>query len=101
MGCLTIRELDMSEINGRILPDQTQGNTELLGIIAELQAKLARATKPRKTTLKVTEKGGLSMYGLGRFPITLYRGQWERLLDAAEEIKSFIADNAEHLTVKE
>jgi hypothetical protein len=43
--------------------------------------------------LKVSEKGGVSVYGLGRFPVTLYKEQWIRLLDYADEIKSFLKEN--------
>lgn len=46
--------------------------------------------------LKVSDKGGLSVYGLGRFPVTLYKEQWIRLLDHAGEIKSFLKEN-DHL----
>jgi hypothetical protein len=52
-------------------------------------------------TLKVSEKGAVSVYGLGRFPVTLYKEQWNRLLDAAEEIRKFIAENEERLKAKE
>lgn len=71
--------------------------------IAELEAANAalKASKTRAMSLKVTEKGGLSVYGLGRFPVTLYRGQWERLLAHAGEIEAFIAANAASLSVKE
>ena len=51
--------------------------------------------------MKVSEKGGLSVYGLGRFPVTLYREQWEKLLGMADEIQKFIADNSETLKRKE
>lgn len=71
--------------------------------MAEQAAKIERmkAAGQRKLTLKVTEKGGLSLYGMGRFPVTLYRGQWERLLDASVEIREFILDNADKLSVKD
>lgn len=55
----------------------------------------------RKLTLKVSEKGGLSLYGMGRFPVTLYRGQWERLLAASDDITAFIAANTALLTTKD
>jgi hypothetical protein len=51
--------------------------------------------------LKVSEKGGLSVYGMGRFPITLYREQWEKLLSMADEIRTFILENADRLKKKE
>jgi hypothetical protein len=54
----------------------------------------------RGVSLKVGEKGGVSVYGLGRFPVTLYKEQWEKLLAMADEIKKFIADNSDRLKVK-
>ena len=55
----------------------------------------------RGVSMKVSEKGALSVYGLGRFPVTLYKEQWLRLLDMAEDIRGFIRDNADKLKVKE
>jgi hypothetical protein len=57
--------------------------------------------KPGQLRLKVSEKGGLSVYGLGRFPVTLYKEQWIRLLDYAGEIKSFLQENDQQLKAKE
>jgi hypothetical protein len=54
-----------------------------------------------KLAMKVSEKGALSVYGMGRFPVTLYKEQWLRLLTMAEEIKSFIAANDANLKSKE
>jgi hypothetical protein len=54
----------------------------------------------RAVSLKVSEKGGVSVYGLGRFPITLYQEQWLKLLDMAEEIRSFIAAHKGELKAK-
>jgi hypothetical protein len=51
--------------------------------------------------MKVSEKGGVSIYGLGRFPVTLYKEQWLRLLDMADDIRSFIAENESKLKAKE
>jgi hypothetical protein len=48
----------------------------------------------------VSEKGGVSVYGLGRFPVTLYKEQWIRLLDMADEIRAFIKDNDARLKTK-
>ena len=59
------------------------------------------ARKSGQLRLKVSEKGGLSVYGLGRFPVTLYKEQWIRLLDYAEEIKEFIKDNDSLLKAKQ
>jgi hypothetical protein len=52
-------------------------------------------------SMKVSEKGGLSIYGLGRFPVTLYKEQWVKLLDMSEEIRNFIRDNNATLKAKE
>jgi hypothetical protein len=48
----------------------------------------------------VSEKGGVSVYGLGRFPVTLYKEQWLRLLDMAEDIRTFIRENEPRLKSK-
>ena len=50
--------------------------------------------------MKVSEKGGLSIYGLGRFPITLYKEQWTKLLDMSDEIRSFLASHDAELKTK-
>jgi hypothetical protein len=52
-------------------------------------------------SLKVSEKGAVSVYGLGRFPVTLYREQWNRLLQHTDEIRQFMTENAERLKKKE
>jgi hypothetical protein len=54
----------------------------------------------RTMSLKVSEKGGVSVYGLGRFPVTLYKEQWGKLLDMADEIRAFIKDNESKLKTK-
>jgi len=54
----------------------------------------------RGVTLKVSEKGGVSVYGLGRFPVTLYKEQWTKLLDLADEIRAFIRENDPQLKTK-
>jgi len=54
----------------------------------------------RGVSLKVSEKGGVSVYGLGRFPVTLYKEQWARLLDMADDIRVFIKENDDKLKVK-
>jgi len=66
-----------------------------------LQAEIA-ALKAAKGTLtfKVSEKGALSIYGMGRFPVSLYREQWERLLAQKDAILAFIEANADRLSVK-
>jgi hypothetical protein len=51
--------------------------------------------------MKVSDKGALSVYGLGRFPVTLYRGQWERLLSLVPAIQEFIKNNSDKLATKD
>ena len=51
--------------------------------------------------MKVSEKGGVSVYGLGRFPVTLYKEQWIRLLEHADAIKSFLKENDQSLKAKQ
>ena len=53
-----------------------------------------------RVSLKVSEKGGVSVYGLGRFPITLYKEQWQRLLDMVDEIHAFIRAHEKELKSK-
>jgi hypothetical protein len=72
---------------------------ELERLKAENEALKNRGSKT--VSMKVSEKGGLSIYGLGRFPVTLYKEQWSRLLDMADEIRSFIAQNESKLKAKE
>lgn len=75
---------------------------ELQAEIERLRAENESLKKPRgQTSLRVSEKGALSVYGLGRFPVTLYREQWEKLLAMSDEIRQFIHDNDAHLKRKE
>lgn len=72
---------------------------ELERLRAENQA--LKKTSAKGLSLKISEKGGLSVYGLGRFPVTLYKEQWNRLLDMADEIRSFLKANDSQLKTKE
>ena len=72
---------------------------ELERLRAENAALKQRATKG--VTFKVSEKGGVSVYGLGRFPVTLYKEQWEKVLAMAEDIRTFIAEHETELKTKE
>ena len=76
----------------------------------EMKAELERLRKEnaslkkgaaRGVSMKVSEKGGLSVYGMGRFPVTLYKEQWLKLLDLSEEIRAFIAAHEGELKTKE
>jgi hypothetical protein len=75
----------------------------------DLKAELERLRKENESlkkgaakgvSLKVSEKGGVSVYGLGRFPITLYKEQWLKLLDLADQIREFIATHDSELKTK-
>jgi len=59
-----------------------------------------KSQRTRGVSLKVSEKGGVSVYGLGRFPVTLYKEQWARLLDMADDIRAFIKENESQLKAK-
>ena len=83
-----------------ILPDLSADIAAANARIAQLEAQLASASAPKALTLKVSEKGALSVYGLGRFPVTLYRGQWERLLGAEVTLRAFMVANAALLAEK-
>lgn len=60
-----------------------------------------KKTKSRGVSMKVSEKGALSIYGLGRFPVTLYKEQWTKLLDMADDIRAFLQENDAALKTKE
>ncbi|OGS41545.1 MAG: hypothetical protein A2506_06365 [Elusimicrobia bacterium RIFOXYD12_FULL_66_9] len=75
-------------------------------LMAELQKLKAENESLKKAgsrgiSLKVSQKGALSLYGMGRFPVTLYKEQWLKILDMADAIRTFIADNDAQLKAKE
>jgi len=73
----------------------------------ELKARLAELEKQGTTRrtgsldFRVSEKGGVSVYGLGRFPVTLYYEQWIRLLDVSDKLREFLQENKDKLKLKE
>lgn len=71
---------------------------ELKAKLAELEAKQQRTGT---MTFKVSDKGGVSVYGLGRFPVTLYYEQWTKLLDKAPDLREFLEENKSKLKLKE
>jgi hypothetical protein len=72
---------------------------ELERLRRENEALKARSS--RSVSLKVSEKGAVSVYGLGRFPVTLYKEQWARLLDLAEDIRAFIREHDAELKARD
>ena len=80
-------------------PTAAELAAELERVKAELAATQARAGK--SITFKVSQKGALSVYGLNaRFPVTLYRDQWDRLLERADDLRSYMLDHAGELATK-
>ena len=72
---------------------------DLMARIADLEKKLG--SKPTgKLEFKVGDKGGVSVYGLGRFPVTLYYEQWNKLLDAAKHLRAFLETNKSRLKLR-
>jgi hypothetical protein len=76
---------------------------ELRAEVERLKAENAslKARTTRGVSMKVSEKGGVSVYGLGRFPVTLYKEQWAKLLDMADDLRAFIREHDSELKAKE
>lgn len=74
---------------------------EIERLKAENEALKNKKTSSGTLSMKVSEKGALSIYGMGRFPITLYKEQWLKLLTITEDIKKFIKDHESQLKTKE
>ena len=82
------------------MADNEDLQTELARLRAENEALKLTTKRTGSVSFKVSEKGAVSVYGLGRFPVTLYQEQWQKLLAMAEEIKAFIEENRSRLKVK-
>ena len=78
--------------NNTLTPEQMTAR------IAELEGRLAKSGTP---SFKVSEKGAVSVYGLGRFPVTLYFEQWNKLLAHADELRTFLEANKSNIKLKE
>jgi len=74
---------------------------ELKERLAQLEKQVDAKTRSGSLEFRVGEKGGVSVYGLGRFPVTLYYEQWNRLLDAAPDLKTFLEENKSKLKLKQ
>jgi hypothetical protein len=68
---------------------------------AELAALEAKQQRTGSISYKVSDKGGVSVYGLGRFPVTLYYEQWLKLLDRAQDLRDFLEENKSKLKLKD
>ena len=80
------------------LMSEDEVKTELERLRQENERLKRTATKG--VTLKVSEKGGVSVYGLGRFPVTLYKEQWTKLLDMTDDLRAFLRENDAQLKTK-
>jgi hypothetical protein len=81
----------------------SQDPDDLRNELERLRAENERLKKSssKGMSLRVSEKGGVSVYGLGRFPVTLYKEQWKKLLDMGDEIRNFIEANESQLKSKD
>lgn len=75
----------------------------LIAELAKLKAEneALKKSSARGVSLKVSQKGAVSLYGMGRFPVTLYKEQWLKILDMSDVIRTFISDNNSQLKEKE
>jgi hypothetical protein len=98
---VSVRQSDAESVPdpGATMSTDDELKAELERLKAENEKLKNRQT--RGVGLKVSEKGGVSVYGLGRFPVTLYKEQWTKLLDMAEDIRTFIRENDSKLKTKE
>jgi len=81
----------------------TENTNDMQAELERLRAEnnALKKTSAKGLSLKVSEKGALSVYGLGRFPVTLYKEQWTKLLDMADDLRAFLKANDAQLKTKE
>jgi hypothetical protein len=95
------------QVAGAVFPSRERSHSmsdqDVQSELERLKAENERlkGAQSRGMSMKVSEKGALSVYGLGRFPVTLYKEQWTKLLAMAEDIKAFLRDNDDKLKTKE
>jgi hypothetical protein len=83
---------------GHAMPEPTYD--ELKAQLAALQEKV-KSRDRRALEFRVSEKGAVSLYGLGRFPVTLYYEQWMKVLDHVDELRAFLEENKPNLKLKQ
>ena len=106
-----IPKLEVQRLYAGLYGGQIQGGNQMaevnLDVSAELErlkaenAALKASAGPKPLALKVSEKGACSLYGLGRFPTTLYKQQWERVLDFTDQIRACLVAHEKELKTKE
>jgi hypothetical protein len=94
-----VKSPDAKRTGGTTMTEPTK--EELLARIAELEKKAAGPKRSGALEFRVGEKGGVSVYGLGRFPVTLYYEQWNRLLGVADDLRAFLEENKPRLKLKQ
>src|SRR6266851_3692211 len=103
-GYLTLRAAAcVWRVDARLLNQgESMAEEDLKAELERLKAENERlkSQRGRSVSLKVSEKGGLSVYGLGRFPVTLYKEQWTKLLAMADDIRAFLKENDARLKSK-
>ena len=82
------------------MPEVAQSLEDLQAEVARLKASIARANAST-LRFKVSDKGAVSVYGLGRFPVTLYGSQWTRLFAASDSLQAFMLEQADRLATKD
>jgi hypothetical protein len=94
---------ELAALKATSAPSADPSTDAIAAEVARLRAENEALRKARTSTvsMKVSEKGALSVYGLGRFPVTLYAQQWQKLLSLAESIKGFIEAHKSDLSWKE
>jgi hypothetical protein len=86
-------------IRGAFMTEPTY--EELRARLADLEKQVETKKRSGAIEFRVSEKGGVSVYGLGRFPVTLYYEQWTKLLDTVPDLKAFIEENKSKLKLKQ
>jgi hypothetical protein len=94
-----VKSQDAKRTGGITMTEPTK--EELLARIAELEKQAAGPKRSGALEFRVGEKGGVSVYGLGRFPVTLYYEQWIRLLGVADDLRAFLEENKSRLKLKQ
>jgi hypothetical protein len=94
------KQINSNAYKGVGMSNEDQMKAELDRLRAENEALKKKGSAGRSISMKVSEKGGLSVYGMGRFPVTLYKEQWLTLLNMSDEIRDFIKANDGALKAK-